>query len=102
MNIGVHVSFRIRVFVFSRDMPRSGIAGWVEYLNRNTNIGKNGEEGNSQSLGILFGGHILPVLFHFVKSCRLVCRINCLRVAWDICKANSLLHFQLSTEWQRL
>ena len=27
MNIGVHVSFRIRVFVFSRYMPRSGIAG---------------------------------------------------------------------------
>ena len=27
MNIGVHVSFQIRVFVFSRYMPRSGIAG---------------------------------------------------------------------------
>ena len=27
MNIGVHVSFWIRVFVFSRYMPRSGIAG---------------------------------------------------------------------------
>ena len=27
MNTGVHVSFRIRVFIFSRYMPRSGIAG---------------------------------------------------------------------------
>ena len=27
INIGVHVSFRMRVFVFSRYMPRSGIAG---------------------------------------------------------------------------
>ena len=27
VNIGVHVSFRIRVFSFSRYMPRSGIAG---------------------------------------------------------------------------
>ena len=27
MNIGVHVSFQIRVFVFSRYIPRSGIAG---------------------------------------------------------------------------
>ena len=27
MNIGVHVSFQIRVFVFSRYMPRSGIVG---------------------------------------------------------------------------
>ena len=27
MNIGVHISFRIRVFVFSRYMPRSEIAG---------------------------------------------------------------------------
>ena len=27
MNIGVHVSFQIRVFVFSGYMPRSGIAG---------------------------------------------------------------------------
>ena len=27
MNMGVHVSFRIRVFLFSRYMPRSGIAG---------------------------------------------------------------------------
>ena len=27
MNIGVHVSFRIRVFIFSGYMPRSGIAG---------------------------------------------------------------------------
>ena len=27
MNIGVHVSFQIRVLVFSRYMPRSGIAG---------------------------------------------------------------------------
>ena len=27
MNIGVHVSFRNRVFIFSRYMPRSGIAG---------------------------------------------------------------------------
>ena len=27
MNIGVHVSFRIRVFIFSRYMYRSGIAG---------------------------------------------------------------------------
>ena len=26
-NIGVHVSFQIRVFVFSEYMPRSGIAG---------------------------------------------------------------------------
>ena len=26
MNIGVHVSFQMRVFVFSRYMPRSGIA----------------------------------------------------------------------------
>ena len=27
VNIGVHVSFQIRVFVFSGYMPRSGIAG---------------------------------------------------------------------------
>ena len=27
MNIGVHVSFQIRIFVFSGYMPRSGIAG---------------------------------------------------------------------------
>ena len=27
MNIGVHVSFRVRVFIFSGYMPRSGIAG---------------------------------------------------------------------------
>jgi len=27
MNIGVHVSFQIRVFIFSRYMTRSGIAG---------------------------------------------------------------------------
>ena len=27
MNIGVHVSFQIRVFIFSRYIPRSGIAG---------------------------------------------------------------------------
>ena len=27
MNIGVHVSFRISVFVFFRSIPRSGIAG---------------------------------------------------------------------------
>ena len=27
VNIVVHVSFQIRVFVFSRHMPRSGIAG---------------------------------------------------------------------------
>ena len=27
MNSGVHVSFQIRVFVFSRYMPRNGIAG---------------------------------------------------------------------------
>ena len=27
VNIGVHVSFQIRVFLFSRNIPRSGIAG---------------------------------------------------------------------------
>ena len=27
MNNGVHISFRIRVFIFSRYMPRRGIAG---------------------------------------------------------------------------
>ena len=27
MNIGVHVSFQIRVFIFSRHIPKSGIAG---------------------------------------------------------------------------
>ena len=27
MNIGVHVSFQVRVFTFSGYMPRSGIAG---------------------------------------------------------------------------
>ena len=27
MNIGVHVSFQIRVFILSEYMPRSGIAG---------------------------------------------------------------------------
>ena len=27
MNTGVHVSFRIRVFIFSRYMPRSGVVG---------------------------------------------------------------------------
>ena len=32
MNIGVHVSFQIRVFIFSGYMPRSGISG----LNDNT------------------------------------------------------------------
>ena len=26
MNIGVHVSFKIQIFVFSRYVPRSGIA----------------------------------------------------------------------------
>ena len=44
MNTGVHLSFRIRVFVFSRYMSRSGIAGWDEYLNRNMNIGKDKKE----------------------------------------------------------
>ena len=33
MNTGAHVSFRIRAFVFSRYMPRSGIAGsYVMYI----------------------------------------------------------------------
>ena len=30
MNVGVHVSFQIRVFVFSRYMPRNGIAGFYD------------------------------------------------------------------------
>ena len=81
MNTGVHLSYRIRVFVFFRYVSRSGIAGWVEYLNRNMNIGKNRGEGISESLGILFEDHILPALFHFVKCWRFVYRINCLRVA---------------------
>ena len=32
MNIGVHVSFRIRVFIFSGCMPKSEIAGWDIFL----------------------------------------------------------------------
>ena len=32
MNIGVHISFRIRVLVFSGYMPRSGIAGFMVTL----------------------------------------------------------------------